>query len=171
MGKASSRPNPSQSLWHFDFFKGNQGCSHSPLEFCDVPGILGCFSLQCPREAAQDLCPSFSFQQNCSDQNFPSIHTAPLRDSLDFSGLSSFPLFCFPGISPSPVLTPGVWGTIISCRQSEPCDLYETTQGEPPSPNLHSKTNFLDFGNPNLPSLGAEGTLVPASPSSAKPWH
>lgn len=46
--------------------------------FCDVPGILGCFSLRCPREAAQDLCPSSSLQQNCSDQDFPSIHAASL---------------------------------------------------------------------------------------------
>lgn len=159
--RASPRPNPSQFLCHFDLFKGNRGCSCSPDEFCGVPGISGCFSLQRPREAPQEPCPFFPpSTKNCSEQNFPSIHPAPLRDSLDFSGLSSFPLFCFPGIFSFPCLNSWSWGTIISCRAAGAARPSQNNPGEHLHPQLFP---------PKSISLEAEGTLVPARPSFAKP--
>lgn len=81
----STEPHPDRIHLNYcgilTFSKETEGAPIPQREFgrfCDVPGILGCFSLRCPREAAQDLCPSSSLQQNCSDQDFPSIHAASL---------------------------------------------------------------------------------------------
>lgn len=87
--------------------------------FCDAPGILGCFSLRCPREAMQDLCSFFFPSTKLFRPEFPFHPRRLAQGQPGFLRTLIFPFVLFPRDFSFPCLSSWRWGTIISCRRPE----------------------------------------------------